>query len=70
MVIPRLFWRTYWFFSERWRTFGEVNSRMLRHDWHACLTLQSYGLFQGVLPTDSDIWVAWVLFYALVILYA
>src|SRR5215510_15716703 len=63
----RTIWHTYWSYAERWRTCGAVHERTLRHDWHECLTLQSYELFQGVPPTDSDRWVAWVLFYALVI---
>src|SRR5262249_41030684 len=69
-VILWWIWHTYWSYAERWRTCGAVHERTLRHDWHECLTLQSYDLFQGVPPTDSDRWVAWVLFYALVILYS
>src|SRR5713226_8325263 len=57
-------------FRERWHIFGAGHSRTLRHDWHGYPSLQWYDLSQDVPSMDSDIWVAFVLFYALGNLYS
>jgi len=64
-----LLWHTYWSFFERWHIFDAGHSRTLRHDWHGYPSLQWYELSQDVPSMDSDIWVAFALFYALVNLY-
>src|SRR6266436_7845318 len=61
---------TYWSFVERWHIFGAGHSRTLRHDWHGYLSLQWYEMSQDVPSMDSDIWVAFDLFYVLVHLYS
>src|SRR6266478_8494038 len=65
-----LLWHTYWSFVERWHICGAVHSRTLRYDWHGYPSLQWDELCQDVPSRDSDIWVAFDLFYALGSLYS
>src|SRR6266446_8776981 len=69
-AIPWLLWHTYWSFFERWHIFDAGHSRTLRHDWHGYPSLQWDELSQDVPSMDSDIWVAFALFYPLVHLYS